>query len=108
MPRNDWSPKRERQYQHVKKSVKAQGKSENVSEEVAARTVNKARARQGESKEASPTSLDDLPSGERGGMRSHGGEKGRTYAQLYNEAKVHKVKGRSTMSKAELLKVLSH
>jgi hypothetical protein len=108
MPQNDWSPKRERQYEHVKKSVKAQGKSEKTAEEIAARTVNKERARHGESKEASPSSLDDISSGQRGGMRSHGGEKGRTYAQLYNEAKAHDIKGRSAMSKAQLLKVLSH
>ncbi|MGY4828926.1 plasmid stabilization protein [Sphaerotilaceae bacterium SBD11-9] len=108
MPQDQWSAKRERQYKHVKDSVKSQGKSEKVAEEIAARTVNKERARHGEAKEASRSSIDDMSSGERGGKRSHSGAQGRTYEQLYNEARSRGVKGRSGMNKAELLKAVSH
>lgn len=97
-----WSAKRERQYQHIKDSLKEQGRSEDVAEEIAARTVNKERARAGESAEASSTSLNDISSGRRGGLRSHKGPGGRTKAQLYGEAKARNIKGRSRMSKAEL------
>jgi plasmid stabilization system protein ParE len=106
MPKSQWSDKRERQYEHIKDSVKSQGKSEKLAEEIAARTVNKERARHGESKEASRSSIDDISSGERGGHRSHSGAQGRTYEQLYNEARSRGVKGRSHMSKAELLKAV--
>lgn len=102
MPRTAWSDKRERQYAHVKDSLKDQGKSDDLASEIAARVVNKERARSGEAETASRSSLDDLSSGERGGKRSHGGPGGRTYAQLYNEAKQHGIKGRSTMNKAQL------
>ena len=102
MPR-EWSNKRERQYEHVKGSQKKQGKSTKKAEEVAARTVNKARARSGEAKTASRTSLKDKSSGERGGERSGTNRpKGRTREQLYNEAKKRNIPGRSNMNKAQL------
>jgi len=101
MPRA-WSDKRERQYTHVKQSELEQGKSEEVAEEIAARTVNKERARVGEAKEASRSSTHDLSSGRRGGLRSHTGAQGRTRDQLYNEARQKGIKGRSKMNKAEL------
>jgi len=97
-----WSPKRERQYEHIKDSLLERGKGEKTAEEIAARTVNKDRAQHGESKTASRTSLDDISPERRGGLRSHRGEGGRTYAQLYAEAAKAKVKGRSRMTKAEL------
>ena len=80
MPRNQWSPKRERQYEHIKEGLKERGEDEDTAEEIAARTVNKDRAQHGESKTASPTSLNDISPGRRGGLRSHRGEGGRTYA----------------------------
>lgn len=101
MPRS-WSDKRERQYEHIKDSLEERGKSEDVAEEIAARTVNKERARAGESKEASALSLEDISSGRRGGLRSHGGPRGRTFDQLYSEAKRANIKGRSKMNKREL------
>lgn len=107
MPEKTWSAKRERQYKHIKEGLKAQGKSEGLAEEIAARTVNKERARHGEAKEASPSSTDDISSGRRGGLRSHSGPGGRTFAQLYNEAKDRGIKGRSGMSKAELERALA-
>lgn len=94
--------KRDRQYEHVKASVKEQGKSESKAEEIAARTVNKERARAGESRQASRTSTEDISSGRRGGLRSHSGPGGRTRDQLYAEARRKNIKGRSTMTKAEL------
>jgi plasmid stabilization system protein ParE len=108
VPQKAWSAKRERQYEHIKDSLEDRGKSEDTAEEIAARTVNKERARAGESHTASRTSTDDISSGRRGGLRSHGGPKGRTYDQLYNEAKQHGVKGRSKMTKAELQRALDH
>jgi hypothetical protein len=107
MPQQAWNRKRERQYEHVKESLEDQGKSEDLAEEIAARTVNKARARAGESKTASRSSVDDISSSRRGGLRSHKGPRGRTYRQLYNEAKDAGIEGRSTMSKAELQRALS-
>ena len=101
------SPKRERQYKHIKESVKKRGESTKVAEEIAARTVNKERARSGEAKTASRSSTKDVSSGHRGGKRSHSGAQGRTKEQLYNEAKKRNIKGRSSMSKAELEKALS-
>ncbi len=101
MPKT-WSAKRERQYQHIKNSLKSQGRSEAVAEEIAARTVNKERARAGESKQASPASLNDISSSRRGGLRSHKGPGGRTKAQLYAEAKAKGIQGRSRMNKSEL------
>jgi hypothetical protein len=95
--------KRGRQYEHVKESQLDQGRSENVAEEIAARTVNKERARAGESKQASRLSVTDVSSGRRGGLRSGTDRaKGRTKAQLYNEAKAKGIDGRSKMDKAEL------
>ena len=107
MPEKTWSAKRERQYQHIKEGLRSQGKGEELAEEIAARTVNKERARHGEAKESSPSSPDDISSGRRGGLRSHSGPGGRTYAQLYNEAKARGIKGRSGMSKAALEQILS-
>ncbi|MET9315508.1 plasmid stabilization protein [Kribbella sp. NPDC003505] len=98
--------KRERQYEHIKAGLKERGRSEDVAEEIAARTVNKERARAGEAKEKSRSSTDDISSGRRGGLRSHSGSKGRTKEQLYNEAKQKNIKGRSSMSKAELAKAV--
>ncbi len=105
MPRA-WSAKRERQYEHIKEGLEARGEDEDTAEEIAARTVNKERARHGESRTASKTSTDDISSGRRGGLRSHRGPGGRTYAQLYAEAKRANVKGRSSMNKAELERAL--
>lgn len=103
MPQQAWSKKRERQYEHIKDSLEDRGHDEGEAEEIAARTVNKERARAGESETASKTSLDDISSGRRGGLRSHRGEGGRTKAQLYAEAKRKGIAGRSKMSKQELL-----
>ncbi len=86
MPKT-WSAKRERQYEHIKESLTSQGRSKKVAEEIAARTVNKERARAGEARQASPASLNDISSSRRGGLRSHNGPGGRTKAQLYAEAK---------------------
>ncbi|GAB4051744.1 plasmid stabilization protein [Catellatospora paridis] len=102
MPQQAWSDKRERQYKHIKASAEERGKSEDVAEEIAARTVNKERARAGEAKQSSALSKKDISSGRRGGLRSHRGEGGRTRDQLYEEARKKNVKGRSTMTKAEL------
>ena len=95
--------KRARQYQHIKRSEKQQGRSERRAEEIAARTVNKERARSGESRRRSRTSTRDISSGRRGGKRSgRPGTRGRTRDQLYNEARQMNVEGRSKMSKAQL------
>ena len=102
MPQRAWSGKRERQYDHIKASLREQGKSEDLAEEIAARTVNKERARAGESRTASRSSTDDISSARRGGLRSHRGAGGRTRAQLYNEARHQGIAGRSKMNKAEL------
>jgi hypothetical protein len=102
MPQRAWNKKRERQYEHIKDGLLERGESEDTAEEIAARTVNKERARAGEARTASRTSTEDLSSGRRGGLRSHRGAGGRTKAQLYNEARRKNVRGRSTMSKAEL------
>jgi hypothetical protein len=106
MPQQAWSKKRERQYEAIKDGLEDKGRPESVAQEIAARTVNKARARSGESKQASRTSTDDISSSRRGGLRSHRGAQGRTKAQLYEEARRKNVKGRSSMSKAELEKAV--
>ncbi|HEX3428484.1 MAG TPA: hypothetical protein VHS36_06725 [Candidatus Limnocylindrales bacterium] len=106
MPQRAWSPKRERQYEHIKDGLLEQGRPEDKAEEIAARTVNKERARAGEAKTASRTSIDDISSSRRGGLRSHGGPRGRTYEQLRNEAREKGIEGRSKMTKAELLRAV--
>jgi hypothetical protein len=105
MPRGS-SPKRERQYEHIKESVKKRGESTGRAEEIAARTVNKERARSGEARSASRTSTEDISSSRRGGLRSHRGAGGPTKAQLYAEAKSRGVKGRSSMTKAQLARAV--
>ena len=107
MPQRAWSDKRERQYEHIKEGLEERGTNEDKAEEIAARTVNKERARHGETKEASPTSVEDISSGRRGGLRSHRGSGGRTYDQLRNEARQRGIKGRSKMNKDQLERVLS-
>jgi plasmid stabilization system protein ParE len=107
MPQKTWSQKRERQYEHIKEGLEKRGDSESLAEEIAARTVNKSRARSGEAKTASRTSTQDISSSRRGGLRSHKGPGGRTKKQLYEEARRKGITGRSTMSKAQLHKALA-
>jgi plasmid stabilization system protein ParE len=103
MPQQAWSNKRERQYEHIEKSLEDRGTSQKKAKEIAARTVNKERARHGEAKTASKSSTDDISSGRRGGLRSGTNRpKGRTKEQLYNEAKHMGIEGRSSMNKAQL------
>ncbi len=106
MPQQQWFSHRERQYEHIKEGLLARGRSTSEAEEIAARTVNKERARSGESSRRSSTSTRDISSGRRGGLRSHRGAGGPTYDQLYNEAQRRGVKGRSRMSKAELVEAV--
>jgi hypothetical protein len=106
MPQQAWNKKRERQYEHIKEGLEDRGRDEDTAEEIAARTVNKERARSGEADQKSQTSTDDISSGRRGGLRSHSGSGGRTRDQLYEEAKKQNIKGRSSMSKAELEKAV--
>lgn len=102
MPQRSWSAKRERQYEHIKEGLEERGRSDEVAEEIAARTVNKERARAGEARRASAASVNDISSGRRGGLRSHRGAGGRTRDQLYQEARRRGVPGRSKMTKAQL------
>jgi hypothetical protein len=103
MPQQAWSNKRERQYEHIKESEKKQGRSTKRAKEIAARTVNKERARSGEARESSHTSRRDMSSYRRGGQRSGTNRpKGRTKDQLYNEAKKMNIRGRSRMNKQQL------
>ena len=103
MPQRAWSKKRERQYEHIKDSAKKRGASTKRAKQVAAATVNKERARSGEARTASRSSMRDMSSGRRGGQRSGTNRpKGRTKEQLYNEAKRRGIKGRSRMSKSQL------
>ena len=106
MPQRAWSKKRERQYEHIKEGLQESGRSDDKAEEIAARTVNKERARAGEARQASRTSTQDISSGRRGGLRSHRGPGGRTKEQLYNEAKNKGIKGRAKMTKAQLEKAV--
>src|SRR3954467_8795565 len=102
MPQRAWSDKRERQYEHIKAGLQERGSPERKAEEIAARTVNKERARSGEAKQRSRTSTQDISSGRRGGLRSHTGPGGRTKEQLYQEAKRKGIEGRSKMNKRQL------
>ena len=103
MPQQAWSAKLERQYEHIKEGLRERGTSEDKAEEIAARTVNKERARAGEARESSRLSREDISSGRRGGLRSGTRRaKGRTRDQLYEEAKDLNIKGRSKMSKEQL------
>ena len=103
MPQKSWSDKRERQYEHIKESEKKQGRSTKRAKEIAARTVNKERARSGEARESSRTSRRDMSSYRRGGQRSGTNRpKGRTKEQLYNEAKRMNIRRRSRMNKQQL------
>lgn len=106
MPKQAWSDKRERQYEHIKDGLVDRGEDEDTAQEIAARTVNKERARAGEAQTTSRTSTDDISSGRRGGLRSHSGPGGRTYRQLYAEAQRAGIKGRSGMNKAQLEKAV--
>ena len=106
MPQQAWSNKRERQYEHIKEGLRERGESVDTAKEIAARTVNKERARAGEAAESSRSSTDDISSGRRGGLRSHRGPGGRTRDQLYNEAKAKGIKGRSKMNKAQLARAV--
>jgi hypothetical protein len=108
VPDKTWSAKRDRQYEHIKEGLLDRGDSEPLAEEIAARTVNKERARAGESKESSRSSISDISSGRRGGLRSHRGPGGRTRDQLYEEARRRGIKGRSAMSKAQLERAVDH
>ena len=108
MPQQAWNAKRERQYEHVKESLEDRGDSEKLASEIAARTVNKERARAGESEQASAASIHDISSSRRGGLRSHKGAGGRTKEQLYEEARHKGVPGRSKMTKAELERAVDH
>ncbi|MEU9233353.1 plasmid stabilization protein [Streptomyces subrutilus] len=105
MPRGS-SPKRERQYEHIKEGLEERGEPEEKAKEIAARTVNKERARAGESKTASKESLEDMSSSRRGGLHSHSGPQGPTYDQLYAEARRRNVHGRSDMNKEQLKRAL--
>jgi len=103
MPQEAWSNKRERQYEHVKESERKRGVSTKRAKEIAARTVNKERARKGEAEQSSRLSRTDMSSGRRGGKRSGtSGPRGRTKEQLYNEAKRMNISGRSRMNKQQL------
>ncbi|MFE5795994.1 plasmid stabilization protein [Streptomyces sp. NPDC056503] len=107
MPRGS-NAKRERQYEHIKDSALDRGESESRAQEIAARTVNKERARADESTTASKSSTQDMSSSRRGGKRSHTGAQGPTYDQLYAEARRRDLHGRSRMNKAELKRKLGH
>ena len=106
MPQEAWNAKRERQYKHIKTGLRKRGTGEDEAEEIAARTVNKERARSGEAKQSSRLSTRDISSGRRGGLRSHKGPGGRTKEQLYQEAKDRNIPGRSKMNKAQLEKAV--
>ena len=103
MPRKEWTDRQERKYEHIKESTKKRGASTRRAKEIAARTVNKERARRGQTKTASRTSIRDMSSSRRGGLRSRSkGPRGRTREQLYNEARQLGIAGRSNMNKDQL------
>ena len=102
MPQRAWNQKRERQYEHIKEGLEDRGRPDDEATEIAARTVNKERARSGEARQRSRTSVQDISSGRRGGLRSHKGPGGRTKEQLYAEAKRKGIEGRSKMNKKQL------
>ena len=106
MPQRAWSEKRERQYEHIRDSLEDRGTPEGKAESIAARTVNKERARSGEAKQASPSSTRGPSPSRRGGLNSHKGPQGRTKDELYQDAKRHHIKGRSKMTKAELARAV--
>lgn len=106
MPQRAWSKKRERQYQHIKEGLEERGRGGEEAEEIAARTVNKERARAGEARTASRSSIEDLSSSRRGGLRSHRGAGGPTRKQLYEQARRRGIRGRSRMTKAQLAEAL--
>src|SRR6478609_9548238 len=103
---NAWSNKRERQYEHIEEGLEKRGTPKKKAKEIAARTVNKERARSGEARTASRSSTRDISSGRRGGLRSGSGGRGRTKEQLYNEARRRGIKGRSRMNKAQLARAV--
>ena len=103
MPQEAWSSKRERQYEHIKEGLEERGTAHDAAQEIAARTVNKERARSGEARESSRLSRTDMSSSRRGGQRSGTSRsRGRTKEQLYNEAKRMGIEGRSKMNKQQL------
>ncbi|HZE41505.1 MAG TPA: plasmid stabilization protein [Stackebrandtia sp.] len=108
MPTRHWSDKRERQYKKIKDSQRQRGAGQDRAEEIAARTVNKERARTGEARSGSRLSKEDMSPGRRGGQRSGGrvGPQGRTRDQLYQEARRRNIKGRSKMNKDELARAV--
>ena len=108
MPQQSWSKKRERQYEHIRDSERKQGASTKRAKEIAARTVNKERARSGESRTRSRSSTRDMSSSRRGGLRSHSGARGQTKEQLYNQAKRLNITGRSKMNKRQLKSAVGH
>lgn len=101
-----WSAKRERQYEHIRQGLVERGRAEDTAEEIAARTVNKVRAQEGEARSASPVSTGDMSPSRRGGLRSHSGPGGRTWRQLYEEARKQGLRGRSSMNKQQLEEAL--
>ena len=107
MPQRAWNRKRERQYEHIKDGLEDRGRPDDEAEEIAARTVNKERARSGEARQRSRTSVKDMSSSRRGGLRSHRGPGGRTKEQLYQEARRKGIEGRSKMNKKQLERAVS-
>src|SRR5438874_13059437 len=107
MPQRAWNQKRERQYEHIKEGLEERGRPDDEAEEIAARTVNKERARSGESRQRSRTSVRDISSGRRGGLRSHRGSGGRTREQLYEDARRLGIEGRSKLNKAQLQRAVN-
>ena len=107
MPQEAWSAKRERQYEHIEESLEERGTPKKKAKEIAARTVNKERARHGEARESSRLSREDISPGRRGGIRAHRrSPRGRTKEQLYEEARERNIRGRSKMTKAQLQRAL--